>query len=196
MNKETLIYGAGGHGKVVASVVEACDSFISGFIDEAKEVGSEFFNSQIVEHNNKQDLIIAVGDNESRKKIAKKLENKFVSFIHPSAIVHPSVKIGVGTVIMAGAIIQPDTVIGDHVIINTGACIDHDCVIENFSHIAPGVHLCGGVQVGEGTLLGVGSSVIPQIKIGNWVTAGAGAVIVKDIEDKLKVVGNPVKVVK
>ncbi len=59
--------------------------------------------------------------------------------------------------VFAGALVQPDAVIGDHVIVNTGATIDHDRIVDDCAHLAPGVHLAGSVQVGEGAFLGIGS---------------------------------------
>jgi acetyltransferase-like isoleucine patch superfamily enzyme len=50
--------------------------------------------------------------------------------------------------------------------------------------------------VGEGTLVGVGSSVIPCVHIGKWCIIGAGSVVVKDIPDDYLAYGNPCKLIK
>ena len=84
---------------------------------------------------------------------------------------------------MQGAIIQSCASIGKHCIINTGASIDHECVIDDYVHIAPHSTLCGNVQIGEGTLIGVGSAIIPGIHIGKWSVVCAGSVITKDLPD-------------
>ncbi|CAL43362.1 Putative acetyltransferase [Flavobacterium psychrophilum JIP02/86] len=44
--------------------------------------------------------------------------------------------------------------------------------------------------------MGIGASVIQGIKIGKWVTIGAGAVIIKDVPDFAVVVGNPGRIIK
>ena len=121
--------------------------------------------------------IIAVGNNKNRKKEVENLRDcEFAILVHPSAIIAPDVQIGEGTVIMAGVIIQPSCRIGKHVILNTGSTCDHDTIIEDFVHIAPGVHLCGGVTVGEGALMGVGSCAVPGAKIEAWSLVKAGTV--------------------
>jgi acetyltransferase EpsM len=97
---------------------------------------------------------------------------------------------------MAGVIIQPGSTIGRHCIINTGACIDHDCFIEDFVHIAPKAALAGGVMIGEGTLIGIGSSIVPNVTIGKWSTIGAGAAVICDIPDNCIAVGVPAYVKK
>ncbi|MGC9000652.1 DapH/DapD/GlmU-related protein, partial [Caldisericum sp.] len=62
--------------------------------------------------------------------------------------------------------------------------------------VAPGVHTGGSVFIGEGTLLGIGSSIIPGIKIGKWAVIGAGSVVIRDVPDYATVVGNPGKVIR
>ena len=97
---------------------------------------------------------------------------------------------------MAGVIIQPGTKIGKHCIINTGACIDHDVVIQDFVHIAPRCSIAGGVEIGEGTFLGIGTIVINNITIGSWSIIGAGSVVVKDLISNITAVGNPAHIIK
>ena len=118
-------------------------------------------------------LIIAVGDNAKRRQIA--LENEgarpqilYGVLIHRSAVISPSAKIGTGTVIMAGAVVQAGARIGKHCIINTCASVDHDCIVGDYAHIAPGAHLCGHVEVGEGALVGVGVGIAPMCKVPSW----------------------------
>ena len=81
-------------------------------------------------------------------------------------------------------------------IINTGAIIEHQCEVGNFSHIAPGVKLCGNVIIGENCLIGANSVIKPGVKIGNNVTVGAGAVVLNDIQSNSRFVGNPAKQIK
>ena len=97
---------------------------------------------------------------------------------------------------MVHAIINPSVSIGKHCIINSGTIIEHDCKIEDFVHICPGASLAGGVEVGEGSMVGIGSTVIQGIKIGKWATIGAGTVIVEDVPDFAVVVGVPGKIIK
>jgi sugar O-acyltransferase (sialic acid O-acetyltransferase NeuD family) len=137
--------------------------------------------------------IIAIGNNSIRREVARTLNLQWVAVAHPAAYIHPSVKLGPGSVVFAGAVVQPETVIGDHVIVNTGATVDHDCIIGDFAHIAPGVHLAGSAQIGEGSLLGIGSSVIPGIRIGSWVTVGAGGIVIRDLPDGVVAIGVPAK---
>ena len=142
-------------------------------------------------------IIIAIGDNELRKKKVDQLEAiLYTTAIHPSAIVSSNASIGEGTVVMASTVINTGAKIGKHVIINTGALIEHDCIIEDFAHVSPKAALAGNVIVKEGAQVGINSSVRQGIKIGKWAVIGAGAVIVKDVPDYAVVVGNPGKIIK
>ena len=137
--------------------------------------------------------IIAIGNNRSRQAMTERLQAQWVSVCHPDTTVHRSVSLGPGTVVFAGVVIQPDTTIGAHAILNTSASLDHDCIVADFVHVGPGSHLCGGVTIDEGVLLGVGTSIAPNVEIGSWSTAGAGAVCVVDVPRDTTVVGVPAR---
>lgn len=195
------LIGASGHAKVVIEILEKQNIHVSALLDANPEIKSllnydvyENFPSAFYPRNDK--LIITIGNNTIRKRIASSLTHQFISAIHPNANVSSRAVIDSGTVIMAGASINSDVKIGKHVIINTNASVDHDCVIGDFVHLSPNVALGGDVQVGEGTHIGIGTCVIQGIRIGKWCTIGAGAVIIKDIPDGVTVVGNPGRIIK
>ncbi|MBL7863230.1 MAG: acetyltransferase [Cyclobacteriaceae bacterium] len=190
-----LLYGAGGHAKVVLDALNEKGIQVRGFVDDTlKEnqfLGVPVLGAYDPLANQQDKFIITIGDNSIRKALANKVTHSFDSIVSSSAVVSPLAKIGDGAMVLQGVIVQSETVISHHVILNTGCRVDHDCVVGAFSHIAPGAILCGRVSVGEGTLVGAGSVVIPGIRIGNWCTIGAGSVIVRDIPDGAVVAGNP-----
>ncbi|GGN08676.1 acetyltransferase [Dyadobacter beijingensis] len=194
-----LIHGAGGHAKVVVSILSACGERVTGVFDDNRiglwQPGAHVIRPYTPDFKGSEKLIIAIGNNQDRKRIADSVCHAFGKAIHPAAIVDNTVVIGEGTVIVHGAIVQAGSCIGDHVIVNTGAIVDHDCLISDFVHIASAATLCGSVRVGECTLVGAGSVVAPGIAIGKECVIGAGAVVVRDVPDYAKVVGNPARVI-
>ena len=84
---------------------------------------------------------------------------------------------------MAGTVINIGTKIGKHCIVNTCSSLDHDNLIEDFVHISPGAHLAGTVKVMKCTWICTGVTVINNITIEKNNIIGAGAVVVKNIED-------------
>jgi sugar O-acyltransferase (sialic acid O-acetyltransferase NeuD family) len=195
-----ILYGASGHAKVIISCLRATQQSILGIFDDDLSkhdlwqipvVGAyraDFMPAEL--------LIIAIGYNHIRQKIAAMIRHDFGRVIHPSAVVDASVQVGAGAVIFHQSIIQADAQIGQHAIVNTAASIDHDCVIEDFVHIAPKATLCGNVRVGAGTLVGAGSVVAPNLKIGKNCLIAAGSVVTTHIPDGAIVRGNPARVIK
>lgn len=183
------LYGAGGHARVIIDILKANGVPIDGLIDDNPSL-TELLGYPVLHcQDNLYPLIISIGDNGIRKKIADKSDGEFGTAIHPTAIVSPYASVAEGTVVMQGAIIQSCAEIGKHCIVNTGASVEHECQIGDFVHVSPHATLCGNVKVGEGTWIGAGSTVIPGVKIGKWTVIGAGTVVAKDVPDGILLVG-------
>lgn len=208
--RHIVLFGAGGHGKVVRDIVEkmhdydleSCvvavydDFVLEKMLDGTLPIlNSEAAFHTFVEKNGDVYGLIGISGNAIRERLSREYPMKYAVAIHPTAIIAEDVQIGEGTVVMAGAIINPGSRIGRHCIINTGAIIEHDCKIEDFVHISPGVKLAGDVRVGRMTHVGIGASVIQKIKIGQDTIIGAGAVVIRDIPDNVTAVGVPAKVI-
>lgn len=191
------LFGASGHGKVVADIAIENGVGITAFIDDDINK-TECYGFPVIHDiiNKEKPLIITIGDNIARKEIAEKVVNKIEKLIHPQSIISRTSKIGKGTVVMGGVTINADCFIGEHCIINTNSSIDHDCNIENFAHISPNVALAGNVFIGEGSHIGIGATVIQNVNVGKWCVIGAGSVILKDVPDYSVVVGNPGRIIK
>lgn len=191
------LFGASGHGLVIQDILDHLGQKVDQYIDDNPhgEIhgGVVVRTSTGIGFTEKDRMIISIGVNRNRKKVAARYGVAYANCIHPKAIVATSVEVGAGTVVMAGAILNAHSKVGEHAIINTSACIDHECQIGNFVHIAPNATLCGGVRVGEGSYVGAGSVIIQGIKIGKWCTIGAGAVVLNDVQDGAVVVGNPAR---
>lgn len=200
MNNLFGIYGASGHGKVVIEILENSGATIKAIFDDdnSKEniLNYSVSNNRNVLQEAELQWIIAIGNNQIRKKIAEAIILHFGSAIDKSANISRNALLGKGTVVMPGVCINSSTVIGVHSIINTGAVVDHECLIADYVHISPNVTLCGGVHIREGSHIGTAAVVIPGVKIGKWVTVGAGTVVIKDIPDFATVVGNPGRIIK
>lgn len=190
------LYGASGHAMVIMDILKANGISIEGLVDDNPErndlLGFPVFHGKL----DASPLIISIGNNKIRKKIAESYSAEFGTAVHPSAIVSEYAQIGEGTVVMQGAIIQTCAKVGKHCIINTGASVDHECQIDDYVHISPHATLCGNVHVGEGTWIGAGTTVIQGVKIGKWCMIGAGSVVTKDIPDGVLAVGNRCKIIK
>lgn len=140
--------------------------------------------------------MLPIPNNATRKKIQDKLEKEGMSvvrLIHPSVVIGTDVEIGIGTAVMAGVVINSSSRIGKGCIINTSSSLDHDNVIKNYVHISPGVKIAGSVSIDKGAWLGIGSIVSNNVNICSSCKVGAGAVVVKDINEPGTYVGVPVR---
>ena len=189
------LYGASGHAKEIIDIIRAQGGVVEGLVDDNPELEELCGIPVLHDSVGLSPFIVSIGNCKIRKMIVERLDCEFATAIHPSAIISPTAVIGEGTVVMQGAVIQTEAQIGKHCIINTKASIDHECVIDDYVHIAPGCTVSGDVHIGEGSWIGVGTTIIQGVRVGRNCFIGAGSVIVKDIPDNCKAYGVPCKIV-
>lgn len=210
--KEIIIIGAGGHAKVIIDIILQRKKIlndnllIKGILDDSfnESEKKDLFGipimgkiNKILELSSDTYYIIAIGNNSIRKKISENYKNiKYITLIHPKAIIAENVSLEIGTVIMAGSIVNSYTKIGKHCIINTGSIIEHDNRIKDYVHVSPNATLCGEVCIQEEVWIGAGATIIQGVKIGTKSTIGAGTVVIKNISSKCIAIGNPAKIIK
>ena len=188
-NLAGVLYGAGGHAKVVLSATRLAPvPVLYVYADDpgtAKEFASKAALTALPEAQTHQENLrfhLAIGDNAVRRNVASKRPHlKWFQISHPSAIVAEDAEIGDGTFIGAGVIVQPGAKIGRHVIVNTGAIVEHDCRVGDFCHLAPGSVLSGSVTLGDGVLIGAGAAVMKGCSVEAWTDIGVGAAVVRDL---------------
>ena len=196
--KRLAIVGASGHGKVVADI-----AVLNGYEDilfydddtTKKECGRyKVVGTYDDAVNSDREIFIAIGNADIRRRMVRGIEpDRLPTLLHPRTVVDHDVKLGKGTVVMAGVVINSDASIGDGVIINTCSSVDHDCVIRDFAHISVGAHLSGTIDVGEGVWIGAGATISNNITICNNCMIGVGAVVVEDINVPGTYVGVPAR---
>ena len=194
MSKSIYIYGASGHGLVVADVAKSCGYENIVFLDDDKSKG--FLTFDDIKENRDYHIAFGIGNNQIREKLYKKVkENGFFTpiLIHPSSIISPSARIEEGTVVMPNVVVNAKAYIGKCVILNSSCVVEHESIIGDFVHISPKVAIAGNVRIGDFTHIGIGSSVIQCLEIGKNSIVGAGSIVVKNIADFKKVYGNPCK---
>ena len=195
--KRIAIYGASGHGKVVADIarLNGYDDIL--FIDDG--MGGYLSFEAFLEQGEKIPVALGIGDAYTRQKLYQKcVEHTFPikSLVHPHAILAQNVRVGEGTVIMAGVVVNTDTNIGKCCILNTSCVVEHDNQLGDFVHLSPNVACAGEVTIGAYTHIGIGSCIVQGVSIGERSIIGAGSVVVKSIGTDILAYGNPCKPVK
>jgi len=192
--KSIAVYGASGHGKVVADIAltNGYDEVV--FIDDGD---NEYMSFQEYLTQYSYPIALGIGNNSTRKQVYEKIKSENLevkTLIHERAIVANDVIVKEGTVIMPGVVVNTGSSIGTGSILNTGSIVDHDCDIGDFVHIAPKSALAGDVCVKDMVMIGIGSSIVQGITIGENSVVGAGSVVISDIQDNVVSYGVPAKV--
>ena len=124
--KRVFVYGAGGHGKVVADILMSTgDTELAGFADDREELwGTKILGLPVVGNgewlrreaaSSRVAVALGVGEGSSRQLIMERCSQsgmEILTLVHPAATVARSAQLGPGTVVMAGAIINAEAKIG------------------------------------------------------------------------------------
>ncbi|MCH2132762.1 MAG: acetyltransferase [Phycisphaerales bacterium] len=200
-----LIIGAGGNGRVIADMADACGHWSRiAFLDDAPyPVDDERPWETVGKCGDLSDHVadfthgvVGFGDNELRARWIEHLQASDLAsatLVAPSATVSSRATLGAGTVVMPRAVVNIGVMTGPGCIINTAASVDHDCRLGTCVHIAPGAHIGGDVAIGDRTWIGIGSSVRHGLTIGHDVMVGAGAAVISDLVDDCVAVGVPAR---
>lgn len=205
MVKDIVVIGAGGHCRVLLSILKYHAEFnVAGIVDrDAAAKGEEISGSVIkysmeeleeIYQNGIRHAAIAIGNNKERKEIFLKLLDmgfKIPSLIHPGAVIEEDAIVGEGSVICLGALIGTKVNIGRNCIVYTGSILDHEVVLEDHSYISPGCSIAGRVMLGESSFIGLGSTIIENITIGKNAVVGAGSVVIREVPENTVVAGVP-----
>lgn len=200
------VYGAGGHGKVVAEAARACGAYdVRGFLDDDRaRWGTEWGGLAVrgggealgaLEEGAR--VAPAVGGNRARAELVARLVaagRPLATVVHPTAVVGAGVAIGDGTFVAPFAVVHADARVGRACIVNTAAVVEHDCVVGDFVHVSPRAVLGGGVAAEEGSHIALGALALPGLRVGAWTTLGAGAVMVESLPGGVTAVGVPARV--
>jgi sugar O-acyltransferase (sialic acid O-acetyltransferase NeuD family) len=205
--KNLVIYGSGGLGTEVLELINNINEKsaiwnVVGFYDDYVKKGSFVSSMRVLggledlRQSDVKSVVIAIGNPEVRANLMLSLvEKEFPVLIHPTVVVPEiSVSIGMGSIIAANTFISVNTIIEKGVLINVGCSIGHDVEIGKFCTINPGVRVSGTVKMGDAVYVGVGAILNNNITITSGVKIGAGSVLLKSVEKKGTLFGNPARI--
>jgi sugar O-acyltransferase (sialic acid O-acetyltransferase NeuD family) len=210
--KKIAIIGAGGFGRELLDIFDACnaagqDYEVLGYIvDSQYSLPGAVVNNKpvlgdfdwLAEHAGEVYAVCGVGLPQFRLRLVRRAQERgvrFCSIIHPTAIITRWVTIGEGVVIAAGCILTNRIHIGNHVHINLSCTIAHDAALEDFVTLAPGVHVSGKVRLSTGCYVGTGANIIEKMHVGEWSIVGAGSTVFDDVSPNSTVIGVPGRVI-
>ena len=202
-----IIVGAGGFAREVYYWVN--DTFskesykIKGFLSyNQKDLDGYNIKGGIIGNDDNYKIgendrfIIAIGDIDIKKRAINKLKKrgaKFISLIHPTALIIPTAKIGEGVVICPYCLVSDNVQLDDFVMMNTYASCGHDVKVGKYSILSPYVALNGFVKLENEVFVGTHATVISYKKVGFQSKISANSVVMRNVPSKCMVFGVPGK---
>ena len=211
--KKLVIIGGFGNGTVVQSTVEDINAItptwkLLGFLND-RDLGTinglpvlgkiDYANAQRLLEDPEVYFffsLISVKLNHTFIHRLWELEipkERFATIVHPTAVVSKFAKIGFGTCVQPFVSIGPNVKIGDHVQIFAQSMIGHGATLHDYSYVATNAVVGADVVLHEGAYLGTNSTTLEFISLGKWALVGIGTVVIKDVPEFAKVVGNPAR---
>lgn len=203
------IYGSGGLGREIYEIAirrnlvsSSWDDII--FIDDINPEG-EYFGTKRVNFEtfksfqDNYEFVIAVGEPSIREKLFNKLiENdcKLTILIDPTAVISSTAHINKGTIVCEFSTIHTGVVLGQNTLIQPFCDLGHDIKVGNHSVLSPHCAPGGNVIFGERVFIGMQSSILELLTIGNDAIVGMGSVVYRDVLAGTTVLGNPARVTK
>jgi len=118
---------------------------------------------------------------------------RYHNFVHPTAYVAHSAKIGYGNVFLANCVVNSHAVIGNHNTFNSVDLIGHDTIIGDSNFCAAHVCIGSGLHIGNMNFIGINSCLRNELTIGNECIVGMASNVTKSLHDNAIVYGNPAK---
>jgi sugar O-acyltransferase (sialic acid O-acetyltransferase NeuD family) len=139
-------------------------------------------------------LVLAIGIRGVRRQVAERLAARgarFLTLIHPTAIVADTAVIGAGTVICPYAVVSDAVRLGRFVLVNYHASLGHDAEAGDFAVLSPYATLGGYAAVGADVFLGMHAAVGPETRVGDRSVVAANSCALANVAEATLVHGVP-----
>jgi len=194
-----VLYGGGGHGKVLIELLQALGTYrLVGIVDDGLAIGSSVLgfpvlgDATILPDLYRQGVRLAVngvggiGNVSARLRVFEALAAagfNCPALVHPKAYVERSAHLEGGVQILAQAYISSAAYVGYGSVINAGVVVSHDCVIGRCVNLSPGAMLAGGVKVEDFAQIGMAATINIGITIGRGARIGNGATVKANVPE-------------
>lgn len=162
MDKQLLILGAGGYGKLVQEVAQAMGAFCEiGFLDDANPNALGRLTDYKSFRQRYCCAFVAMGNPGLRLQWLERLEQagyELPVLIHPRAYISPSAVLGRGSIVEAMAVVNTEAVVERGGLLCAGCVVNHNaqvqagCQIDCNAVVAAHAIVPQGTKVPSGTV--------------------------------------------
>jgi len=205
MKSNLVIIGASGFAREIYDLAVYCnrkdsDFSVKGFLSDnnsnIEELGYPKVLAKVAEYKIEENDVFfcGIGNLRDRKKTIEIIKNKggkFISLIHPTAVISPSVTIGDGVGIKAFCVISSDVTIDDYSFLQSSVILGHDVKIGKFCQISSFSFFAGYATVSDLVSISAGVKVIQNVKIEKESVVGIGSVVINRVKEGTTVFGIP-----
>lgn len=208
---DIAIYGAGGFGKEVASILGKINEQtptwnLLGFYDDGISPGTSISVygkvlggiEALNEVQQPLSIVFAIGRPQTLQLIVGKVVNPLIDFpniIHPDAYFADlrTCNMGRGNVIVRACSFSCDVEIGDFNQFNSISALAHDVRVGSFNVFMPLTRISGEVSIGDFNLFGINSIVLQTIEVGSNKRFGPNSVLMTKPRKEGLYMGIPAK---
>lgn len=204
---QLVIIGASGFAREMFDLATICyghnpDFRIKGFLSDGpsniEEMGYPPVLSKVAEYEVQPEDVFfcAIGKLTDRKKTVENILSKggkFISLIHPTAIISPSAKLGTGVGIKAFCVIDADVTIEDFTFLQSSVIVGHDVRIGRYCQINSFAFFAGFSSVHDMVSVNAGAKLIQNTVVEEGAVVGMGSVVLRRVKKGTTVFGIPAK---
>ncbi|KAF0195909.1 MAG: hexapeptide repeat-containing transferase [Bacteroidetes bacterium] len=136
----------------------------------------------------------AIGKVTDRKKTVEIIlakGGKFINLIHPTCVISPSVKLGIGVGIKAFCVIASDASVGDFTFLQSSVIMGHDVKIGRYCQVNSHTFFAGFSQVHDLATINAGVKLIQNAVVEELAVVGMGSVVLNKVKKGTTVFGSP-----
>lgn len=200
-----LIIGAGGFGRELWHWIRSAGGptarLVAGFLDrdprrlDGHGIDRPILGDPAMFRPGADDgFLLAIGIPGVRRAVADDLVSRgarLLSFVHPTAVVAPTARIGDGAIICPLAVVSDSVSLGRCTLVNYHASLGHDATTGDYCVLSPNAALGGAAHLGDDVFLGLSASVGPGRRIGSRSKVAANSAALADVPADALVVGVP-----
>ncbi len=205
--KNLVIIGASGFAREMYDLALTCftndpNFKVKGFLSDGpsniEAMGYPAVLGKVAEYEIQPNDVFfcGIGKVSDRKKTVETILSKggkFINLVHPTAVISPSVKLGIGVGIKAFCVLASDVTVEDFTFMQSSVIMGHDVHIGKFCQINSFAFFAGYSRIHDLVTINAGVKLIQKVVVEEGAIVGMGSVVLNKVKKGTTVFGIPAK---